>query len=47
MKAMNKAEQMVLDMLARGEKLHGFARDIYIEMKLREKEEQAELGTRK
>ena len=41
MKAMNKAEEMVLEMLAKGEKLHGFAKDILIEMKLREMEEQA------
>lgn len=41
MKAMNKTEEMVLEMLAKGEKLHGFARDILIEMKLREMEEQA------
>ena len=36
MKAMNALEQKVLDMVARGERLHGLAKDIYIEMQLRE-----------
>ena len=36
MKAMNALEQKVLDMVARGEKLHGLAKEVYIEMKLRE-----------
>lgn len=41
MRAMNALEQKVLDMVARGEKLHGLAKEVYIEMKLREMEEKA------
>ena len=42
MKAMNEIEAKVLEMVKRGDKLHGLARDILIEMTLREAEAQAE-----
>ena len=44
MKALNKAEEIVLEMMAKGESLHGWARDIAIEMALREKEENGKRG---
>lgn len=42
MKARNNVEEKVLQLLAEGQKLHGWARDVYIEMILREQEEQEE-----
>lgn len=39
MKAMNKIEEKVLEMLAEGKPIHGLMRDILIEMQLREMEE--------
>lgn len=39
MKAMNEMERKVLEMLEQGKKLHGLAREIAIEMALREQEE--------
>lgn len=39
MTARNDLERKVLEMVQRGEKLHGFARDVLIDMTLREKEE--------
>lgn len=39
MKAMNKIEEKVLEMLAEGKPIHGLMRDILIEMQLRELEE--------
>ena len=36
MKAMNDIERKVLEMVANGEKLHGFALDILMEMTLRD-----------
>ena len=39
MKALNKIEEKVLEMINNGEVLHGWARDIAIEMALREMEE--------
>lgn len=41
MKAMNKMEEMVIEMIREGKPLHGLAREIAIEMALREKEEEA------
>lgn len=38
MKAMNDIERKVLEMVANGEKLHGFALDILMEMTLRDME---------
>jgi hypothetical protein len=38
LKPMNEAEKLVVEMLKRGEKLHGEARDIAIDMALRELE---------
>ena len=38
MKAMNEIESKVLEMIANGEKLHGFALDILMEMTLRDME---------
>ena len=38
MKAMNEIEAKVLEMVKRGEKLHGFAKEVLIEMTLRELE---------
>lgn len=38
LKPMNEAEKLVAEMLKRGEKLHGMARDIAIDMALRELE---------
>ena len=40
MKAMNKMEEKVLEMLAEGKPIHGLARDILIEMQLREMEKE-------
>ena len=40
MKATNVLEQMVLDLVNRGELLGSLAEDIYMEMKFREMEEQ-------
>lgn len=42
MTAMNKLEQMVLDMVKAGKPIHGMARDIWIDMTLREKEKETE-----
>lgn len=39
MKAMNKIEEKVLEMLAAGKPIHDLMRDILIEMQLREMEE--------
>lgn len=39
MKAMNKMEEMVLEMVKAGKPIHGFARDVLIDMQLREMEE--------
>jgi len=39
MKATNKLELAVLEMVEKGVDLHGEAREIYIDMLLREKEE--------
>lgn len=39
MKAMNKIEEQVLEILAAGKPIHGLMRDILIEMQLREMEE--------
>lgn len=36
LKPMNETERKVVEMLERGEKLHGLARDIAIDMALRE-----------
>ena len=36
MKALNKMEEKVLEMLAEGKTLHGWAREVAIEMTLRE-----------
>lgn len=36
MKARNKAEEIVLEMVRRGERLHGWAMEIWIEMSMRE-----------
>lgn len=44
MTALNKIEAKVLEMIARGETLHGFARDIAIEMALREMVENEKEG---
>lgn len=41
MKAMNKMEEKVLEMIAEGKALHGYAREIWIEMLLREEENKA------
>lgn len=38
MKAMNSTEEKVLAMVAEGKSLHGYAREIWIEMLLREEE---------
>ena len=38
MKAMNKMEEMVLEMVREGKPIHGLAREIWIEMTLREME---------
>lgn len=38
MKAMNEMEKKVLEMIKKGETLHGLARDIAIEMQMREEE---------
>ena len=38
LKPMNETEKLVMEMLERGEKLHGMARDIAIDMALRELE---------
>lgn len=40
MKAMNKIEEKVLEMLAAGKPVHGLMRDILIEMQLREMEKE-------
>lgn len=40
--ARNEIEKKVLEMRKNGENLHGWAREILIEMQLREKEEQKE-----
>lgn len=40
MKAMNKVEEKVLEMLAEGKPVHGLMRDILIEMQLREMEKE-------
>ena len=42
MKALNKVEEMVLEMYKNGESLHGLARDILIEMAMRDAEEEEE-----
>lgn len=39
MKAMNELEKKVLEMINEGKPLHGLARDVAIEMALREQEE--------
>lgn len=39
MKAMNKMEEKVLEMVKNGEPLHGWAREVLIEMQQREEEE--------
>lgn len=39
MKALNNVEEKVLQLLAEGQKLHGWARDVFIEMCMREEEE--------
>ena len=39
MKAMNKVEEKVLEMLTAGKPVHGLMRDILIEMQLREMED--------
>lgn len=39
MKAMNELEKKVLEMIKEGKPLHGLARDVAIEMALREQEE--------
>lgn len=39
MKAMNEMEARVLEMVKNGEHLHGWAREVLIEMQQREKEE--------
>ena len=44
MTALNKIEAQVLEMIARGKTLHGFARDIAIEMALREMAENEKEG---
>ena len=38
MKPMNELEKKVLEMIKEGKPLHGFARDVAIEMALREQE---------
>jgi len=38
MKAMNELEKKVLEMIKEGKPLHGLARDVAIEMALREQE---------
>lgn len=40
MKAMNEVEKEVLQMVAEGKSLHGWAREVLIEMILREVEEE-------
>lgn len=40
MKAYNEIERMVLEMVKNGEPIHGFAREVLIEMTLREMEEE-------
>lgn len=40
MKAMNKVEEKVLEMLAAGKPVHGLMRDILIEMQMREMEKE-------
>lgn len=42
MKARNELEKKVLEMVKNGEKLHGFAKEVLIEMTLREMEEKEE-----
>ena len=42
LKPMNETERKVVEMLEQGEKLHGMARDIAIDMALRELEEASE-----
>lgn len=44
MKALNKMEEKVLEMIENGVNLHGFARDIAIEMALREMTENKKEG---
>jgi len=39
MNARNKMEEMVIEMMAKGEKLHGWAKAVAEEMALREMEE--------
>ena len=39
MKAMNKIEKKVLEMINEGKPLHGWAREVAVEMALREQEE--------
>jgi len=39
MKAINELEKKVLEMIKEGKPLHGLARDVAIEMALREQEE--------
>lgn len=39
MKAMNELERKVLQMVAEGKPLHGLAREVLVEMTLREMEE--------
>ena len=38
MKAMNKMEEMVLEMVKAGKPIHGWAREVLVEMTLREME---------
>ncbi len=40
MKATNKMEEMVLEMVKAGKPIHGLARDILMEMTLREMEDE-------
>ena len=40
MKARNELEKKVLEMVKNGEKLHGFAKEVLVEMTLREMEEE-------
>ena len=40
MKARNELEKKVLEMVKNGEKLHGLAKEILVEMTLREMEEE-------
>ena len=42
MKAMNRMEEMVLEMVRAGEPIHGWAREILEEMTLREMEKRGE-----